>query len=110
MKKILVALSAVCIMICSLATVSTAYSRVEDMGLQNRFNGSYYYDIGWARVGVRGKVSRTDVTVMIKKNGVWKARKTTRVTGSANGIRMTCYSDSLQGHGAQSVSVTCNDY
>ena len=97
-------------MICSLATVSTAYSRVEDMGLQNRFNGTYFYDIGWARVNVVGKGSKTEVTVSLKKDGVWKARKITRVNGSKNGNTVTCYSYSLQGHGAQGVFVNRNDY
>lgn len=106
MKKIFVTLSIIGIIVCSLAAMSSARSEVINMGLDNRYNGSYYYDIGWAKVNVQGATAATNVDVMIKKNGKWIARKVTRVKGSRNGNTMTCYSYQVQGRGANSVSVT----
>ena len=105
MKKIFVTLSVIGIIVCSLATMSSARSEVINMGLDNRYNGSYYYDIGWAKVNVRGENARTRVYVMIRKNGIWKARKQTIVKGYKNGNTMTCNSFTLQGQGANGVHV-----
>ena len=69
MKKIFVTLSIIGLIVCSLATMSSARSEVINMGLDNRYNGSYYSDIGWAKVNVQGATAATNVYVMIKKNG-----------------------------------------
>lgn len=109
MKKLFVTLSVIGIIVCSLATMSSAQSVIRNKGLDNRYNGSYYYDIGWAQVNVRGVTAATKVYVMIRKNGTWKGRKITLVKGSRNGNTTTCYSYQVKGYGANGLSVNLVD-
>ena len=103
MKKLLAAALAACTIIGSFASVSMAYYALRDAGYETRFNGSYPYDLGWAKVYVKN--DSVDVQVLLKKNGTWKAPKTTRVKGNSAGSTTTCYSNKLQGTGANGVHV-----
>ena len=110
MKKLLVALTVTGIMIGSLATLSTASSKLNDKGYSNRYNGSYYYDLAWGNVTVKGANAVNYTTVYLYKNGDWKAGKTTKCKGSENGLTYTCYSNSIQGQGSNGVRVDRLDY
>ena len=79
MKKILVALTVMGIMVGSLATICLAGyvpHTVIKTGLDNRFNGSYYYDIGWCKTkvdeGYRSEVTVSLFNSVIKTIGLWK--------------------------------------
>lgn len=104
MKKALVLLTVIGIMVCSLASMSSASNRIDRMGISNRYNGSYYYDVGWADVTIKGNNVVT-VEVSLRKNGVYKGRKRTNVKGKAEGNSDTCYSGSVQGQGSQGLRV-----
>lgn len=105
MKKLIVTLTVMGIMVGSIATLSSASRWINDLGYGNRYNGSYYYDIGWGNVTAQGDDTTYIVDVSIKKNGTWKAHATTRVRSTAKGNTVTCYSGKLQGSGANGVSV-----
>ena len=104
MKKLLVTALAACTIIGSFASVSMAYYELLNMGYENRFNGSYYYDIAWAEVYV-SKNDFVKVIVILMKNGT-KVGRTTRVNGHSDGNRMTCYSGTIQGTGADNAKAT----
>ena len=109
MKKILVALTVMGIMVGSLATICLAGyvpHTVIKTGLDNRFNGSYYYDIGWCKTKV-DEGYRSEVTVSLFKNGVWQAHNKTKVHG---GNTLTCYSDKIQGSGSTRLGYVIADY
>ncbi len=102
MKKLLVTALAACTIIGSFATTSLAYKKILDAGFQNRYNGSYPYDIGWARVYV-SENDYAQVRVRLKKDGEWRARKDTVVRGYSSGATWTCYSNTITGKGATGV-------
>lgn len=106
MKKIIVTLSIACFMVCSLATLCSASHTEIASGFGNRYNGSYYYDIGWSKVNVKGANCKTSVVVYLKKNGDWQGRNQTFISGTSNsaGNTVTCYSQKLQGKGATNVA------
>ncbi|MBR3462102.1 MAG: hypothetical protein IKH20_05445 [Clostridiales bacterium] len=95
MKKLLVTALAACTIIGSFASVSMAYHTMTgDVGHQNRYNGSYYYDIGYAKAYSDGDKVRVKTELL--KNGKWQAGK---VTGVSAGT-VTCWSNTIQGSGA----------
>ena len=104
MKKLLAAALAACTIIGSFASLSMAYStlRPELCGYGNRYNGSYYYDLAYAGVYVSAGDSAS-VRVRLKKNGTWQASKTTTAKGYSSGGTTTCYSNTIQGKGANGV-------
>lgn len=110
MKKLIVALTAMGIMVGSIATISLAsserYHKVINQDYNNRFNGSYYYDIGWCKTKVYPGY-KSYVEVSLKKNGYWQADCTTIVSG---GNTLTCYSGKIQGSGSTAVKSTIWDY
>ena len=109
MKKLLVALTVTGIMVGSLATVSLAkddYHKEYELKFNNRYNGSYYYDIGWSRTEVYSGYYST-VKVSLLKNGTWQAHNTTNVRG---GSTLTCYSGKLQGSGTTRARSIIVDY
>ena len=105
MKKLLVTLTVMGIMVGSLATLSSASHKVNDSGVSNIYNGSYYYDRGWASVKVTGANAKASVVLYLHKNGEWKARKQTICKGSKNGLTYFCYSQSIQGKGSDKASI-----
>lgn len=102
MKKLLAAALAACTIIGSFASLSMAYSTLTGAGYSNRYNGSYYYDLGWGTVYV-SKNDSASVKVRLKKNGSWQAAKTTTAKGYSSGGTTTCYSNTIQGKGANGV-------
>ena len=97
MKKLLVAALAACTIIGSFATVSMAYaSLIGKFGTQNRYNGSYYYDIGYVMAYSDGEKAK--VMAVLSKNGI-RASKTTCIS---NGT-FTCWSGTIQGTGAKDI-------
>ena len=108
MKKLIVALTVAGIMVGSIATVSLAkdYHKEHELDFNNRYNGSYYYDIGWSRTEVYSGYYST-VKVSLLKNGKWQAHNTTNVRG---GNTLTCYSQKLQGTGSTLVRSLIKDY
>ena len=104
MKKLLAAALAACTIIGSFASLSMAYSTITGFGYSNRYNGSYYYDLGWGTVYV-SKNDSASVRVRLKKNGTWQASKTTTAKGYSTGGTSTCYSNTIQGTGANGVNV-----
>ncbi|MCR4768439.1 MAG: hypothetical protein K5875_10830 [Saccharofermentans sp.] len=74
-------------------------------GYSNIFNGSYYYDIAYGQVYVSAK-DAVNVKVRLKKNGTWQAEKTTTVKGYKSGNTTTCYSNTIQGTGANGAKLT----
>lgn len=109
MKKLIVTLTVMGIMVGSIATLSSAYHIVNDCWFGNRYNGSYYYDIGWSNVTVKGEKTKTYVDVRIAKNGNWTTWKRTTVSGSKAGNTLTCYSNTIQGKGANKVEAKYTD-
>lgn len=105
MKKLLVTLTVMGIMVGSLATLSSASHKLNDWGFGNRYNGSYYYDLAWANVTVKGENAKTSVVLYLHKNGKWQARKQTICKGSKNGLTYFCYSQSIQGKGSDKASI-----
>lgn len=109
MKKLIVVLTSMGIIVGSIAMVSLAssnkYHDEKELDYNNRFNGSYYYDIAWSKTHVyEGYVS--SVTVSLKKNGSWQADNTTFVNG---GSTLTCYSQKIQGSGStRARSIICD--
>lgn len=110
MKKLLVTLTVMGIMVGSLATLSSAASRVNSKKISNRYNGSYYYDIGVANVTVKGADVNTFVDIRIRKNGEWNMWKRTQLSGSAVGNTVNCYSRTIQGKGADRIQVDNIDF
>lgn len=108
-KRIIAVASIIGIVVCSFATMSMASHTVDETDFANIYNGSYYYDIGWCKVTVYGVDEETSVTVYLKKNGEWQARKQTIVSGTSYGNTVTCYSQSIQGSGATDVSAITVD-
>ena len=109
MKKILVALTVMGIMVGSLATICLADDdphTVINYGWNNRFNGSYYYDIGWCKTKV-DEGYRSEVTVSLYKDGAWQAKNKTKVHG---GSTLTCYSEKIQGSGSTRLGYVIADY
>lgn len=107
MKKLLVALSVIGIMVGSLATMSMAAYHTEDgPHLSNRYNGSYYYDVAWSRVTPNSGY-RSEVIMFIKKNGSWSTGKLTKVPKNSS---VTCYSQTIQGSGANGATSVIGDY
>ncbi len=101
MKKLLVTALAACTIIGSFATTSLAYKKILDAGIQDRYNGSYPYEIGWARVYVQNEAIKVRVSLM--RNGVWGATKETAIRGNSSGATWTCYSNTITGLGAKGV-------
>ena len=94
MKKLLVAALAACTIIGSFASVSMAYHTLTgEWDIQNRYNGSYYYDIGYVKAYSNG--DKVNVKTTLYK-GSTSASKT---TGISKGT-YTCYSGTIQGSGA----------
>ena len=95
MKKLLAAALAACTIIGSFATVSMAEPTLLwwDSGIQNRFNGSYYYDIGYCKAYSDG--TRVKVKTIIYKNSVSAPNTTIFRSGT-----VTCWSGTIQGSGA----------
>ena len=109
MKKIIVALTVMSIMVGSLATVCLAAyvpHTIKSTGFNNRFNGSYYYDIGWCKTKT-DEGYRSEVTVGLYKDGRWQAYNTTKVHG---GSTLTCYSQKIQGSGSEGLYYSVSDY
>ena len=101
MKKLLAAALAACTIIGSFASVSMAdhyfLKGKENLGVQTRYNGSYYYDIGFVRAHSNG--DKVKVYTELWKNNKWQAGKTTKFSSGT----VTCWSGTLQGTGASAV-------
>ena len=108
-KKVITTISLIGIVLCSFATMSMASSQLNYLDYGNRYNGSYYYDIGWANVTVTGSGAITHVDVSLLKDGTWQATKRTTISGSSSGNTVTCYSYTLQGSGANGVKADRTD-
>ena len=98
MKKILAAALAACTIIGSFSSVCMAKHKIltgkNDYGIQNRYNGSYYYDIAFVRAYTSGE----HVNV---KNTLYKGSiSASRTTGFSAGT-VTCWSGTIQGSGAK---------
>ncbi len=97
MKKLLVAALAACMIIGSFASVSMAYHTLlpgdENSGIQHRYNGSYYYDIGFVKAYTSGEHVNVKTTLY---KGSTSASKTTGVSAGT----VTCWSGTIQGSGA----------
>ena len=100
MKKLLVAALAACTIIGLFASVSMAYaSLLPKSDIQNRYNGSYYYDIGYVMAYSDGENIRVKTTLF--KNSI-KASKTTGVSKGT----YTCWSGTIRGSGANEIEGT----
>lgn len=114
MKKLLVVLTVIGIVIGSLATFSLADCKARWVShhwengpyISNRYNGSYYYDIGWCEVHP-DKGYKCQVKVYLKRNGKWLAVKYTNV---ASNTTVTCYSAQLKGNGSTNARATITEY
>ena len=106
MKKKLITVIAVALALtASVATTSFAASPTptprptdffQGIGCDNKYNGSYYYDVGWSNVTPKPGY-KCRVSVYLKKNGTWQAGKTTNVPKNSS---ITCYSQKLEGSGS----------
>ena len=94
MKKLLAAALAACTIIGSFASVSMAYHKFTlEWSIQNRYNGSYYYDIGYVKAYSDGDKVKVKTTL---HKGSTSASDT---TGFSCGT-VTCWSGTIQGSGA----------
>ena len=94
MKKLLAAALTACTIIGSFASVSMAdHYFTFEWGIQNRYNGSYYYDIGYYKAYSDG--DKVKVKTTLYKNGI----RASDTTGFSYGT-VTCWSGKIQGSGA----------
>ena len=107
MKKLLVAALAACTIIGSFATVSMAYAYIypDSLCYENRFNGSYYYDVGYCKAYVSAKDSAR-VRVQLYRNGIWLPGKVNSIWGGDSGRKVTCDSGNVSGNGSSGVKAT----
>lgn len=102
-KKVITFMSIVCIIVVSLAMISLANYYVSDMGCTYAYDGSGWYNQGWAKVSSAG--SNYVVTVGVKKNGLIYGLRNTVVS---NGYITTCYSYKVYGLGNADVYMRIN--
>jgi len=91
-KKLFVIMTITTVMVASIASICLASRGLNSSGLNTGYNGSYYYNQGWANFYADDHNYNVKVGV-VKSSGTY-GKKTTKVT---KGNTKTCYSLQVQG-------------
>lgn len=91
-KKIFVIMTITTVMVASIASICLASRGLQSSGLNTGYNGTYYFNQGWARFYADDNNYRVKVGVV--KSGGTYGKKTTDVN---QGVTKTCYSKEVQG-------------
>jgi len=93
LKKLFVIMTISTVMVASIASICWASRGLNSSGMTTGFNGSYYYNQGWAKFYADDSNYNVKVGV-VKSDGI-HGKKTTKVI---QGNTKTCYSNQVQGN------------